>query len=336
MLSEALEKCLKFLLGFFGWFVISTVAFLMLGDSPAVRLAWLVFLLVNLIVLVMFAFGSQTLWVAFGIVGALAANFLFSFVFWGFWQSVFFYPVVAPGIVFPPPFAWASTWALPTDVRGFHSAFEGRADHPQCWAIGWAFDPDTPDSDLTVRVLADGEVVSQTVANIYWDSLTEACPGGACAYGADLWNLISYNTEHTILVQAWDVQTSQWISLPGSPKQLLCIAAPNGFHDGNEGRVDRSACQVFGWAAYPGEGSTSLRVKVVVDGADVAQTTANIYRPDLKATGACPGGMCAFLVDLWGLVSHNAAHSIAVQAQDPETGGWKDLQATPKTLTCVE
>lgn len=115
-----------------------------------------------------------------------------------------------------------------------------------------------------------------------------------------------------------------------TPVNLL----PEGFHDGNSGRVKQADCVAFGWAVDPDDRGEDVNVRVLSDGKVMAEKVASIYRPDLNAPNGCSGGTCGFLFELWGLISHNQQHTIQVQAQDLQTGVWKDLSSTPKTLDC--
>ena len=110
---------------------------------------------------------------------------------------------------------------------------------------------------------------------------------------------------------------------------------PKGFHDATEGVQSQSGCWADGWAADPNDKNFDLKIRILVDGAEVIQTTASKFRQDLKDVGECPGGTCGFSVDLWGLISHNAEHSVHIQAQDAQTGEWVNLNETPKTLNCI-
>jgi hypothetical protein len=38
----------------------------------------------------------------------------------------------------------------------------------------------------------------------------------------DLWGIISFNEEHTIVVQAMDPASGQWVDISGSPRQITC------------------------------------------------------------------------------------------------------------------
>jgi predicted amidohydrolase YtcJ len=110
---------------------------------------------------------------------------------------------------------------------------------------------------------------------------------------------------------------------------------PKGFHDATEGVQNKSGCWAHGWAADPDDKDFDLKIRILVDGAEVVQTMASKYRPDLEAAGECPGGTCGFSVDLWGLISHNAEHSVLIQVQDAQTGEWMNLKETPKKLNCI-
>jgi hypothetical protein len=224
MVSEKAKKWLKFLVGFLGWFFVSTVVFaleykyilqnldLSRGDFSCV---WPIFLMVNLLVLIVLATREKTRWIALGIVSAMAANFLIATALLSFSRAACFYPVTLPQY---DPFQSNN---LP---EGFHDGNEGRVDKSACAAFGWVVDPDDRDVDLTIRILADGNEIAQATANIYRPDLAvpQGCPSGTCAFNVDLWNLISHNTEHSILVQGRDSRTGRWENLGSTPKTLTC------------------------------------------------------------------------------------------------------------------
>lgn len=109
--------------------------------------------------------------------------------------------------------------------KGFHDALEGQQNRDGCWTIGWAADPDDRNIDLRIRVLVDGTEAAQATASDFRQDLKDAgeCPGDTCGFSVDLWGLISHNTEHSVLIQAQDAQTSEWVNLNKTPKTLNCI-----------------------------------------------------------------------------------------------------------------
>jgi len=112
---------------------------------------------------------------------------------------------------------------------------------------------------------------------------------------------------------------------------------PEGFHEFHfEGNQNQFTCFAVGWAADPDDRSADLNIRVFAGDIEVAQTVANLFRPDLEEAGVCEEGTCHFSVDLWGLIAPDVDHSITVQAQDAQTGEWVDLSETPRTLNCTE
>ena len=111
---------------------------------------------------------------------------------------------------------------------------------------------------------------------------------------------------------------------------------PEGSHDSFAGLQNQFFCRADGWAADPDDRSLDLNIKIFADEVEVAQTVADAFREDLANAGVCQDGTCSFSVDLWGLISPDADHSITVQAQDAQTGEWVNVSDTPKTLNCFE
>ncbi len=215
---------------------------------------------------------------------------------------------------------------------GWHDGNAGEVTATwQCGAFGWAVDPDNRDRDLQIQILADGNPVAAGTADLPREGLGD-CPGGTCGFAINLWGQITAGLEHLIRAQAYDEETSTWFDLGGTPLPLTCWGYPEGFHDGSAGVVDRYSCGAWGWAADPDDRDRDLQVQILADGAPVATANANLLRPDVTA---CVGGTCGYSVDLWGLISPDVEHSIAVQAFDEESGQWLNLEATPKALTCT-
>ncbi len=218
---------------------------------------------------------------------------------------------------------------------GWHDGVEGAVDAANCGAFGWAVDPDNPDTDLQVRILVDDN--PEPVATVTADLLREdvgACSGGTCGFSVNLWDLIPHGEAHQITAQAQDLETGTWVDLAGTPKSLTCFGYPEGFHDGAEGTVDEGACVASGWAADPDDRDRDVLVRILADGTEVASAYASDYGEDMDALGICPGGTCRFTIQLWDLISHDVEHQITAQAYDEETLAWRDLSATPKSLTC--
>ncbi len=228
---------------------------------------------------------------------------------------------------------------LPEGFHEFH--FEGNQNQFTCFAVGWTADPNDRNIDLNVRVLSDAVEVAQTVAGTFREGLEEAgaCPGGTCFFSVDLWGSISPDEDHLITVQAQDAQTGEWVNLSDTPRTLNCSeenVLPEGFHDFSEGTQSPFFCKAEGWAADPNDRNIDLNVRILSDGVEVAQTVAGTFREGLEEAGVCTDGTCSFSVNLFSLISLDTDHSIAVQAQDAQSGEWVDLSNTPKTLNCID
>jgi hypothetical protein len=110
---------------------------------------------------------------------------------------------------------------------GAHDGAEKLVTQPSCRAFGWAIDINHPEQPITVRVLADGVEVAQAVADRFRPDLelNMKCPKGACAYAVELWDKVTPNVEHTILVQIRDATQDAWVDAQDSPRALTCLPA---------------------------------------------------------------------------------------------------------------
>jgi alpha-glucosidase len=109
-----------------------------------------------------------------------------------------------------------------------------------------------------------------------------------------------------------------------------------GAHVGGDGRVNSANCQAFGWAAIPDQPEIDLKIRILSDGNQIAQSIADNYQEDLEGTAECPDGTCGFAVELWTIIPPDSAHEILVQVQDPHTGEWLDLSSPSKKIACLK
>jgi hypothetical protein len=137
--------------------------------------------------------------------------------------------------------------------------------------------------------------------------------------------------ERVFEVRYPDKKQPAWTPNPTvAPNQL-----PLGAHDRAEGQVYISSmCEAWGWAADPDDRAVDLTVRVLSDGKEVATQVANGYREDVFQAEGCPGGTCAFQINLADVITHKEWHTIVVQAQDLQNGAWVNLFFTPKQLNC--
>lgn len=99
-----------------------------------------------------------------------------------------------------------------------------------CSAGGWAMDPDALFTDVSVRILIDGEqpfdpILAQNYREdleIAWNEGGGGCPGGTCAFEASLLGYLDLYQPYEIMVEAQDVQTGEWQPLFATPKTIAC------------------------------------------------------------------------------------------------------------------
>jgi Tol biopolymer transport system component len=80
-----------------------------------------------------------------------------------------------------------------------------------------------------------------------------------------------------------------------------------------------------------------VTVRVLVDGVELLRGPADVFRGDLITAGVSPTGNASFAFSLWGAVSTDSWHTIAVEALDIDTAdSWKPINQTPKRISCHE
>jgi hypothetical protein len=134
---------------------------------------------------------------------------------------------------------------VPNNVYGYHDAYGNSPSDPgtginnqtnqtqaNCVADGWAVDPNNVGQDVNVRVLSDGVVrAGPLLASNARGDLTGICTSGTCGYRISLGSLITAGVNHTIQVQAQDLNTGAWVNLrvyntAVGPRTLNCAVVP--------------------------------------------------------------------------------------------------------------
>lgn len=222
---------------------------------------------------------------------------------------------------------------------GTHDGFpEPVADEAgECYANGWAVDPDDTSARLPLRISLDGTVVTTLSADEFRQDLLDAgISDGFSGFWYDLRGHVTLGEAVEVFVEAQDAQTGDWQPMDATPRTLTCLSAPPiGFHDTSEGEVPSYDCVAAGWSVDVDSPTTRVLVRVLVDGVEVASGTADGFREDLIEAGIPGDGFSGFGFDLWPLIQPLAWHEVRTQAQDLETGAWSDLEATPRQLRCV-
>jgi len=222
-----------------------------------------------------------------------------------------------------------------TPIGSHDGALDEIAYDVGCYANGWAVDPDDPDTDVTVRILSDGVEIATVLASAFRQDLLDAgISDGTAAFWVDLTSSVSPGISHSILTQARDLQTGQWVDLDFTPRTLTCTGL-GGFHDTAGGTSSRADCRVEGWAFDRDNPTSRVRVRIVVDGRAVAETTADRFRQDVLDAGI-GDGFSGWSVDLFGRMTPNREHVVVAEARDTSNKRiWLPLSETGKSMTCV-
>jgi CSLREA domain-containing protein len=165
--------------------------------------------------------------------------------------------------------------------EGHHDTYAGVQSPFFCRAEGWAADPDDRAVDLNIRVFSDGVEIVQTIADTYRQDLADAgvCQDGTCSFSLNLWDLITPDTDHLILVQAQDAQTGEWATLYDTPKTLNCFTPQaaalvvNSTADSADANPGDHVCETF----MPGE--CTLRAAIQEANASPGADTINFDIP---------------------------------------------------------
>jgi len=208
----------------------------------------------------------------------------------------------------------------------------------ECVAAGWAVDPDSPIERVTVRIRVDGATIATVLADQYRQDLVDAgIPGdGYSSFYVFMGPLgIAFDVRHSILIEGQDVQTGEWVPLDGTPQTITCTNIA-GQHDGNEGIVPRADCVATGWAAdFDTPTGPRARVRVLVDGNVVAETTADQFRQDVIDAGYPTDGYVGWSVGLYGKLTPGISHEVTAEVRDTHLKKvWVPVFDAPRQLTC--
>ena len=115
--------------------------------------------------------------------------------------------------------------------QGFHDGFDQEsAIGDECYAAGWAWDPDSQKRDVTVRILAQRQDIEIIVPKEIWrgpaDQVREDLPPEGfdltAGFGVDLRPSIEWGIPYKIWTQGKDLQTGEWVNLEQTPRLLTC------------------------------------------------------------------------------------------------------------------
>ena len=109
--------------------------------------------------------------------------------------------------------------------NGTHDGPDGPQSQYTCSAWGWAVDADDRIAVVTVRVLVDGVELRRGPADDFRQDLldTGTSPTGKAAFVFGLWDDVTKDAWHTIVVEALDVGTTDtWVPINLTPRRITC------------------------------------------------------------------------------------------------------------------
>lgn len=219
---------------------------------------------------------------------------------------------------------------------GFHDGspveIAGPAD---CYANGWAVDPDRPNEPVNVRLFVDDvEQWSDIADDLRTDVRDAGINHGLAGWEVYLIGFVTLGVPHVIRAEAQDLETAEWEPLAETSRTITCNSqVPTGTHVAIEGLPGPLGCFAAGWADDPDATGEGVPLRILADGNEIWRGGGWQWRAGVYDLGA-PGGVMDFLVDLESLLVADVEYEIRVQAQD-ETEDWFDLDGTPRPLTCA-
>ena len=196
--------------------------------------------------------------------------------------------------------------------------------------IGWAYDAADPNTPVRLRILADGVVIGQAVAELYRPDLAKADIGNGC-YGFEfiVAGGLSPLTRHVVRVQRVDdVQ-----DIPGSPFMIEATRIAPADHRSAtaiwQGALDVTTRErVTGWAWDAAHPDHPVALQILDNGVPVGRVLANQFRSDLRRAGIGEGRH-GFDLALPGGLSPLGRHVISVRFE-------QDGSELPGSPTVIE
>lgn len=160
---------------------------------------------------------------------------------------------------------------------------------------GWAKDPNSPNSIISVRIIIDGAEKGVGVTG----------PGGSFVF--NLGGLTIGN--HVINIEARDTKTGSWTNVASTNVNIPPPVVRVGF---------LSQTRIAGWAFSERSGASPVVVRVVINGRVVTGQWANKYRPALvPVVGSAYHGFNIGLNRSW---FRRGSNEVVVQVRDPVSG----------------
>ena len=217
--------------------------------------------------------------------------------------------------------------ARPAAAQGPLRGYLDTADGDR--VAGWARNPDAPGERVVMRVVVDGAVLGEVVADDLRPDLQAAGEGdGRHGFSFVIPGGVSLQTRHIVEVRrASDSQMlcNSPIVLEPAPFARSTAPAPALPFAGVLDHFDRG--RIVGWAWQPGT-DAPVALQVLDNGVPLVRTLANLRRPDLRPAGI-GDGRHGFDITVPGGLSPLARHVLEVRRE-------ADGAALPGTPVVIE
>jgi GT2 family glycosyltransferase/glycosyltransferase involved in cell wall biosynthesis len=205
------------------------------------------------------------------------------------------------------------------DTKQKHSSAKviiGSFDECEATCIsGWAADSGTSVDRMHIEILADGILLTQTVANVFRADLVAAGIGdGKFGFKVMLPEALLDGSEHMIEVR----EISTGSMLAGSPKTFRAIPIERG-------NIVLEGSNLVGWARLPEGVDASLWLEIMEN--------ENIIGAGRGVPDAAAANLVHFRLPLPASVFDGRAHSFSVRSNDPAMNLGEIVLITPHMMT---
>ncbi len=173
--------------------------------------------------------------------------------------------------------------------------------------VGWIRKPSAPTHRVVIELLADGDVVAETVANVFRQDLLDAGKGdGTCGFSVRLPSHL-WGQDH--------LEVSLREKGNDSPfhKTTLFLAVTSDREE-FQFHIDTEETEFSGWVIELSAPTRRLVVELLANGEVVAETVADMFRQDLLEAGKGDGA-CGFKVSIPDSLYDGHAHTLALRAK---------------------
>ncbi len=227
----------------------------------------------------------------------------------------------APPVVPPQPVAVETV-----EGQQFNPNLRGGLDEASPVRVrGWVMDKFEPEAALTIVLFVDEAEVAQFRASTREEHKTL---GVIWRFEKEAPNALADGEKHVVRAFVFRADQHGRTELAGSPRAVNQGSIPRG-------KLEEASPEkgISGYAWDPDSGKKPVKIKVTIDGADVASLEAKAKNEELAKRKIAPTDTCAFHIDWPAILDDGVEHTVQVFATDNELGTEHEIEGSPRVVS---